>query len=211
MKYSVHSAFRPNEDFAYLYGLIIGDGSLPKGGSVRPNGKKQKRSQIYFVSDSEIFIKETYLPLFKKVFGLMPYYSLIKGKKNPLYFARIESKEAYELFLKYGFKNGKKSFIAEIPSFFPKKLHKYFLAGLLDTDGGKKGNSFGLTTASFKLDSFFINFLKKKKISFHSCPWKYNEKIYYQTYVKRNEAWKLLKYVPLKNKGKIEFIKSLPR
>lgn len=211
MRYVVQDGFKTDSNFAYLYGLLIGDGSLPKMASIRPNGKKQIRYPIYFVSDSEHFIKEIYLPLFKDVFGLLPYYSLVKNKKNPLYFARIESQDAYGKLLKYGFKNGKKSFIAEIPEFFSKKLHKYFLAGLLDTDGGKKGNSFGLTTASLKLDCFFIKFLKTKKIAFHSCPWKYKDKTYYQTYVKRDEAWKLLKYVPLKNKEKINFINSLPR
>ena len=211
MRYHVHNKFKPNADFAYLYGLLIGDGSLPKANTIRPNGKKQSRYLIYFFSNSKDFVEEVYLPLFKKVFGLLPSYSLVKNKKNPLYFVRIESLEVYNIFLKYGFKNGKKSFIAEIPEFFHSKLHKYFLAGLLDTDGGKKGNSFGLTTASQKLEIFFTNFLKTKNIPSHSCPWKYRDKIYYQTYVKRSEAWKLLKYVPLKNKEKINFINSLPR
>lgn len=62
-----------NIDLAYFCGLIIGDGSLPKGFSKRPNGKIQKRYEISFVSESLDFIINVYQPIFQKLFSIRPY------------------------------------------------------------------------------------------------------------------------------------------
>jgi len=62
-----------SNDLAYFCGLLIGDGSLPKGFSRRPNGKIQKRHEISFVTTSLDFIINIYQPLFEKLFGIKPY------------------------------------------------------------------------------------------------------------------------------------------
>ena len=198
---------RWNKDLAYLFGLLLGDGSLPISNTIRPNGKYQKRHFIYFISNSLEFVYETYLPLFKRVFNLAPYVMRRKEKKNPLYEVRIESKIAYEFLKNKGFTIGRKARIAKVPK-MPKKYEIYLLAGLLDTDGGKKGNGFGLSTASEYLASFCIEMFQKLKLSHHSCPWHYKDHIYHQIYVPKREMIRLLKAIPLKNKEKINFIRS---
>ncbi len=196
-----------SENLAYLFGLLLGDGSLPIANSRRPNGKYQKRYLIYFISDSLEFLDKIYIPLFKKLFGLTPKSYLIKSKKNPLFNCKIESKQVYGFLRKKGFCVGKKAKTAAIPK-MPKKYEIYLLAGLLDTDGGKKGNGFGLSTASENLALFCIKIFKELKLSFHSCPWHYNSHTYHQIYAHKKSFRKLLKAIPLKNTAKIDFINS---
>ncbi len=196
-----------NEDLAYLFGLLIGDGSLPNAKTIRPNGKYQTRYLIYFVSNSLKFLNEIYLPLFKKLFNLTPYILQIKGKKNPLYNGRIESKKVYEFLQRKGYIVGRKARIAEVPN-MPKKYQIYFLAGLLDTDGGKKGNGFGLSTASKYLALFCQEMFKKLEFRYNSCPWHYKDHIYHQVYVPGSEMHKILKAIPIRNIDKITFIKN---
>jgi intein/homing endonuclease len=211
MIYNVDLPKRWNEDLAYLFGLLLGDGSLPVTSSIRPNGKYQKRYMIFFVSNSKEFLEKVYIPLFKGLFGLAPRIELVKDKKNPLYSCRIESKRVYEFLEKRGFTMGRKAKIAKIPK-LPKKYYVNLLAGLLDTDGGKKGNGFGLCTASKYLAAFCIEVFEKLRLPHHSCPWSYNEHIYHQIYVGKKNMGKILKTIPLKNLGKIEYLKSyLPR
>ena len=196
-----------NQNLAYLFGLLIGDGSLPISNTIRPNGNYQKRHMIYFISSSLDFVKKIYIPIFKGLFNLTPYIALRKEKKNPLYEVRIESKILYNFLKNKGFTIGRKAKIAKVPN-MPKKYEIYFLAGLLDTDGGKKGNGFGLSTASPYLAEFCIKWFKKLKFRHNSCPWHYKDHIYHQVYVPKSEMFKLLKAIPLKNKEKIFFIRS---
>ena len=207
MLYLIKIPKRWDKDLAYLFGLLLGDGSLPETSSKRPNGKYQKRYQIQFFSNSILFLKKIYIPLFKKVFDLIPYISLVKNKINPLYNCRIESKLVYEEMKRLGYITGRKAKIAKIPN-LPKKYWVNILAGLLDTDGGKKGNGFGLSTASKYLAKFCINVFKSEKIPFRSCPWEHKNHIYHQIYVRKRDMQKILKTIPIKNKEKINFIKS---
>lgn len=198
---------RWNKELAYVFGLLLGDGSLPVANSIRPNGKYQKRHIIFFVSNSKEFLEEIYIPLFKELFGLTLKTELVKNKKNPLYVCRIESKRVYEFLKKKGFTIGRKAKIAKIPK-MPKKYEIYLLAGLLDTDGGKKGNGFGLSTASKYLAAFCIKIFKKLELRHNSCPWFYKDHFYHQIYVPKLEMGKLLKAIPIKNKDKIKFIQD---
>lgn len=201
---------RWNNDLAYFCGLILGDGSLPKAFTKRPNGKIQKRHLIYFFCNSLNFCKEVYIPLFVRLFNINPRLEIRKKKdRKILYNCPIESKKIY-LFLKNkGITTGKKAKIAKIPN-LPKKYYAPLLAGLLDTDGGKKGSGFGLSTASKYLAKFCDNMFKQFKFSYHSCPWKYNNHVYHQIYIHKKDFYKILKYIPLKNKEKVDFIKSAP-
>ena len=133
---------------------------------------------------------------------------MIRPKKNILYICTIESKTIYNFLNKeIGITNGKKAKIAKVPK-LTKKNHIYLLAGLLDSDGGRKGNCFGLSTASQELADFCINMFKRLNLSFHSCPWFYNNHYYHQIYVHKKDFYKLLRYVPLKNNEKITYLKS---
>ena len=100
---------------------------------------------------------------------------------------------------------GKKARIAKIPN-LPKEYFLFLLAGLLDTDGGKKGSGFGLSTASEYLAEFCENIFKELELSYASCPWFYKNHTYHQIYVHKKDFDNLLKYIPLKNEDKLKFI-----
>lgn len=197
-----------NKDLAYLFGLLLGDGSLPKAKSKRQNGEYQNRYIIHFFSSSKRFSEDIYIPLFKKVFGLMPNIEIRKRKdRNVIYNARIESIIIYNFLKKLGFTTGRKARTAKVPS-MPVKYKVCVLAGLLDTDGGKKGNGFGLSTASKNLALFCIKIFKKLDLPYHSTPWCYNNHIYHQIYMGKKNMYKILEQIPMKNKEKITYLKS---
>ena len=211
MKYKPTLPKKWNSDLAYISGLLIGDGSMPKTKSKRKNGKFQQRYHIYFMSEFKYFIDNIYNPIFLSLFSLKPWTEIKIRKGNKLYISRIESKEVYEFFQNLGFTTGRKARIATVPK-MPKKYHPYFLAGLFDTDGGKKGSGFGLCTASKSLALFCIDMFKRYNIPFHSCPWKYKDHIYHQIYVKKGDMQKVLKAFPIRHLDKINFIKmNTPR
>jgi len=211
MIYKINLPKRWNEDLAYLFGLLLGDGSLPRTKSKRPTGKYQVRYMIYFFSNSLKFLEEVYVPLFSNLFGIKPKIKLVPNKINPLYNCRIESKVIYQFFEKKGYISGRKAKIAKVPK-MPKKYHSNLLAGLFDTDGGKKGGGFGLSTASENLALFCIEMFKKNNIPYTSCPWHYHDHVYHQVYVNKPHMSKILKTIPIKNEDKIRFINSyVPR
>ena len=205
MKYNPCLPKEWNEDLAYIFGLLLGDGSLPCSYTKRPNGEYQKRHIIHFFSKDRDFIYKVYLPLFKKLFNLTPVVK-VRKRDSILYYATIESKILYTFLRDKGFTIGRKAKIAKIPN-LPSIYHLDLLAGLLDTDGGKKGNGFGLSTASKYLAEFCENIFKNLKLPYNSCPWKYRDHIYHQVYVPGKKMYKLLEHIPLKNKGKISFLK----
>lgn len=197
-----------NKDMAYLFGLLLGDGSLPNSNTMRPNGKRQKRYVICFVSDSKEFMLKTYQPLFKKVFGLEPKMTpRFRDNRNILYESRIESKILYAFLVKMGYTSGRKARIATIPV-MPNKYHASLLAGLLDTDGGKKGNGFGLSTASLHLAKFCEEMFRKLGLPYNSCPWRHKDHVYHQVYVPKSSMHKILKSIQIQNKDKIEYLQS---
>ena len=200
-----------SNDLAYFCGLLIGDGSLPKGFSRRPNGKIQKRHEISFVTTSLDFIINIYQPLFEKLFGIKPYIVRWKDKRRrkELFYCRVESKMLYNfLTKKLGILSGRKARIVYIPK-MPNKYKIHFLAGLLDTDGGKKGSGFGISTASKKLSNFIEKMFSNLKLNYHYCPWKFKDHIYHQIYLNKENSVKILNIVPFKNKEKISFINQL--
>ena len=197
-----------NNDLAYLFGLLLGDGSLPKSKTIKPNGDYQDRYIIHFFSNSKNFSEEVYIPLFIRLFSISPRLDVRKIKnRNVLYDVRIESIMIYKFLEKIGFTTGRKAKIAKVPN-IPNKYKVYVLAGLLDTDGGKKGNGFGLSTASEYLASFCIKIFEKYKLPYHSTPWYYNNHIYHQIYIGKKNMHQILEYIPIKNEDKIKYIKS---
>ncbi|MCD4666715.1 hypothetical protein K8R47_02805 [archaeon] len=208
MKYKPKLPNKFNDEFAYFCGLILGDGSLPLAKSKRPNGKYQKRHIIHFYCNSLNFIEKVYYPLFKKLFEVSPrIISIKRPKKNIMYNCSIESKEIYNFLNEKGLTLGKKAKIGKIPK-IPKKYYPSLLAGLLDTNGGKKGNGFGLSTASNDFANFCVKIFKKFNMSHHSCPWNYKDYIYHQIYVHKKDFHKILKHIPLKNIEKIKYLNA---
>jgi hypothetical protein len=197
-------------DLAYICGLLTGDGTLPNRISKHPSGRIQKRYEIAFISEKLDFIKEIYQPIFENIFGLKPYITqVIPDGKKPNFRCRIESKEIY-LYLteKLKLSSGKKARIAKVP-IMPKELEIYFLAGLLDTDGGKKGSGFGFTTASPYLAEFVTQKFAELSLNFNSCPWTFKGYTYHQIYVPKTKLHNFLSLIPIRNNEKIETIKAL--
>jgi hypothetical protein len=197
-------------DLAYLCGLLIGDGTLPARTGKYASGRIQKRYEIAFISEKVDFIKEVYQPIFENIFGVKPYITKVTiGRKKPIFQCRIESKIIY-LYLtgKLKLSSGKKARTAKVPT-TPKEFEIYFLAGLLDTDGGKKGSGFGFTTASPYLAEFVINKFKELNLKFNSCPWTFNEYTYHQIYVPKTKLRNFLSLIPIRNNEKIETIRVL--
>lgn len=197
-----------NKDLAYFCGLITGDGSLPHALTKRPNGKLQERHIINFYCTSIEFLEKVYQPLFVRLFAIKPKIYVQKKSKNLIvYNCRIESKTFFKFLEKIGLTTGKKARVTTIPNSLKNyKLH--FLAGLLDTDGGKKGNGFGLSTASEALAFFCSKTFKELNLSYHSCPWLYKGHVYHQIYVHKKDFLRMLKHIPIQNKDKINFIKE---
>ncbi|MBD3252845.1 hypothetical protein GF386_03885 [Candidatus Pacearchaeota archaeon] len=208
MRYKIKLPRAWNKDLAYLFGLLLGDGSLPKTSSLRANGEYQKRHHIYFFSVFKDFHEEVYIPLFYSLFGISPRSDVQKNRDKMIYNCRIESQDIYEYLVMLGFSNGRKARLAKVPD-IPKKYEVCVLAGLLDTDGGKKGHSFGFTTASKYLASFCKRIFDSFSIKYNYCPWIYNGWTYHQIYISRYDVCKLLKIVPLRNKHKISYLKSI--
>jgi hypothetical protein len=201
-----------SEDLAYLCGLLTGDGTLPNRVLKHKSGRLQRRYEIVFISEKLDFIKEVYQPIFKELFGIPPYITTdIKNRKKPKYMCRLESKILYNYLsdtLKLS--SGKKARIAKVPP-MPKELEIYFLAGLLDTDGGKKGSGFGFTTASPYLAEFVSQKFKELDFQFKSTPWKFKEYVYHQIYVPRKKLQNFDSLIPLRNKEKIEVVERLTK
>ena len=196
-----------NKELAYLFGLLLGDGSLPISKTKRENGRLQNRYFIYFWSNNKEFLEDLYVPIFKKLFLLEPRIERLNHKINDFYNCRIESKHIYLYLASLGFTLGRKARIAKVPN-LPSEFRYDLLAGLLDTDGGKKGSGFGLSTASEELAIFCSDLFRELDLPFHSCPWKYKGHMYHQIYVRRKGFLKLLEHIPIRNKEKINFLKT---
>lgn len=210
MKYNVNLPKWSN-DLAYFCGLIVGDGSLPKGFSRRPNGNIQRRYEISFVSASLDFILNVYQPLFMNLFGIKPYIVRWKDrrKRKEMFYCRIESKTLYNFLVrKLGMICGRKARIAS-PLDMPEKYKVYFLAGLLDTDGGRKGSAFGFSTASKNLSDFVMESFLKLKLNPNYSIWNFKDYGYHQIRLNKKDSIKILNLIPLRNKEKIEFISTL--
>jgi hypothetical protein len=185
-----------SNDLAYFCGLIIGDGSLPKSHSKRPNGKAQIRYEISFVSESLDFILTVYRPLFERLFGIKPYVVRWKGKgKKEIFYCRVESINLYAFLTeKLGMISGRKARIAS-PISMPEKYKKFFLAGLLDTDGGKKGSGFGFSSASENLSNFVMESFQNLGLEPRHSLWNFNNYDYHQIWLNKRDSIKIQKSI----------------
>jgi hypothetical protein len=80
--------------------------------------------------------------------------------------------------------SGRKARIAS-PISMPEKYKISFLAGLLDTDGGKKGSGFGFSTASTNLSNFVMESFQKLGFKPRHSLWNFNNYDYHQIWLNR--------------------------
>ena len=122
-----------NEEICEFIGAFIGDGYLGNYG-------KTKNQYVLGISGNqeldEDYIKTYLVPLLKRNFKNINPRLYYRKDENTL-MLRINSKELYTLFLNLGFNPGKKAHNIVIPEkiFNNKKLMKYVVRGIFDTDG----------------------------------------------------------------------------
>ena len=193
-----------NKNIAYLTGVIMGDGNITI--ISRKDISKYPRTRIRIYNSSEYLLKELN-GLFKDSFN---YNGIISKKKDKnCYILEINSKIICSYFINFiGLKAEKKTNL-NIPRHVKKKeFFKYFLAGLMDTDGFYTSGTFGimmngsnepfLEDIRLLSDTFYnLDFLApmKSKIVFNG---KIHDRV--QMNLSRYSIDKFRKTIPLQNK-----------
>ena len=163
-------------DLAYLAACVICDGHL----------KKDKYRLVFEVADENVIKKFT--NIYNKLFCANEIYKIRNEKrtdrKTP-YRIVINGKPVVILFERFfEIPRGKKSHLVCVPNVIKESntnIKSSFLAGVFDTDGGKRGKQLGLTSASkvfrddlcLLINEFNVNPCKDQWLN------KKNGKIYY--------------------------------
>ncbi len=136
---------------AYLAGAIVGDGHITKGLKTKHSYFHRAIIEIGDKSYAELLLK-----MFKE---LVPTTTTVKVRyrtgRQPLYTVAMNNKSFFH-FLVFDLKipTGAKSKIVCVPNKIKcasEDVKSAFLAGIFDTDGGKRGKTIGLTSASLQL------------------------------------------------------------
>lgn len=201
-----------NEKTAYLAGVIAGDGHIS-------NAKKSKKDNSLDYRISIEVCEEGFLDtIYKMVTSIIETKSIIKKRcikgKQDLFSFQFRNKDFhYFLSVDLGIPKGVKSHCVRIPKKIVESvdLHKYFLAGLFDTDGGRRGRGIGFTSASKDLIDNTSALLETIRIKHSKEKWlnKKYKKEYFGIRIPKKEIDKFLKEVPLQNKRKLKEIKIL--
>lgn len=186
---------------AYLAGAIVGDGHITKGFKTKNSCYNRATIQIVDKSYAEMLLK-----MFKE---LVPTKTTVKVRyrtgHKPLYSVTINNKSLFH-FLVFDLKipMGAKSRIVCIPERIKcasDEVKVAFLAGIFDTDGGKRGKTIGLTSASLQLICDVQDFLLHFDILSSFEVWR-NKKydcFYYGLKIKRGSIDTFLRSVPVQD------------
>ncbi|MBR9683893.1 hypothetical protein GOV03_05130 [Candidatus Woesearchaeota archaeon] len=196
---------------AYLAGVIIGDGHISNSTKSKTDLSKDYRIGI------ELSGKEYLEYLIKLIKDIIITKSTLReskrrGKKR-LYFLFRNKSFFYFLTEDLRIPNGAKSKRVFVPEKIKNSnliIKKNFIAGLFDTDGGFRGGGIGFTSASEELTTGTSDLLKLLGIAHSGDKWlnkKYGQ-IYYGIRIYKKEIDNFLNMVPLRNKEKLEKIKS---
>ena len=206
-KYKIKIA-KLNKNIAYLVGVIMGDGNITI--ISRKDVSKYPRTRIRIYNSSIPLLKMLQM-LFKDSFN---YSGIITKKKDKnCYILEINSKIICSYFINFIGLKAEKKINLKIPIHVKKKeFFKYFLAGLMDTDGFYTCKTFGIMMAgsnedflkNIKLLSkslhglFFLNPMKSKLI--------FNEKVFerVQMNLSRKSVIDFYRIIPLKNNKWVE-------
>lgn len=151
-----------NPELLYFLGVIVGDGSLP----IKHNGDKKRSFVITIEKANEKFIVSVLKPLAERLFGVKWSITtrLREGRKQTwcLY---LYSKAVYRFLVdRFGLPEGEKSRKIRMPlkiRNLSSQQRLPFLAGVMDTDWGVQGNSFGTHCSSKMLLVDIRNALKE--------------------------------------------------
>ncbi len=196
-----------NNNLAYLAGAIIGDGHLYKGNKSKNSPYKDYRIHIETINKEYTSLLLDYIKTIIKTKTSVKKRIDKRTNRKIRYYIQVRNKQLYkflseELKIPIGKKSGKVNIPDEI---LKNKIYsEWFIAGLYDTDGGKRGHTIGFTTKSKKLIDQTSLLLNKFKISHLKEKWnnqKYN-KDYYGIRLHKKSIDTFLKKFPLQNKSK---------
>ncbi len=203
-----------DEDMAYLIGTIVGDGHISNNTKSKTDLSKDYQITIELTNCE--YLKEIE-SLFKEFINTKSTtYSLKKreGKQQSWVF-RFRNKEVYLYLTKaIGIPCGSKTSKLFVPDCIMKNnkhIKKSFIAGLFDTDGGKRGGSIGFSMKSEQLQKDTSDLLKEFKIKHYNEKWlnKRYQLYYYGIKLSKKFTAMFLYEVPLRNKSKFNEILNL--
>ena len=199
-----HSKFKVklpkmDEKLFYFAGIVLGDGNVC--GSIRASGHRRFRIKIEKLRTK---FSEFCLPkLIEEVFGFKPPMYFWK-KKSETVEIDINSKIVSRILTNvFGFSYGKKidkpvDFVLQ----FPERLQLYFIAGLLDTDGGYSGKTFAFCNSSKKMVLYVKNFMEKRNIPTRFYAQKKGPFEWFLLFVPARSRQRFLETFPLMNERK---------
>lgn len=188
-----------DEKFFYLTGVIYGDGHI--SGHFSKKGNQNFRIAI---EKGKSAYSEFFLPkLITEVFGIKPRLYFRK-RVGEMVSVTVYSKLISRILTKLcGFSCGKKSdSVIDFMSKLSNELQIAFVTGLLDTDGGKSGNSFAFCSSSEKTALFVKKSLESKGIATKSYFQQYGKYSWHQVLVLAKDKNKFLNEFQLKNERK---------
>jgi intein/homing endonuclease len=197
----IHLPKKLTNNLAYFIGVIYGDGWI-----------NSEVNRIGLDKGNFIFLKEVYSPLLFDLFNL----KLRITKAHRSWRVCFKNKILWDLLIHVFEISANKSRTSRVPEIIKHsnlEIQKAFLAGLLDTDGGSRGNSFGFTTASKILNEEVIILMKLLDIPVSIDSWfnkKYNS-YYYGWRLKKSDCKLLREQIPLKNKKRLVLLSNLCR
>jgi intein/homing endonuclease/energy-coupling factor transporter ATP-binding protein EcfA2 len=130
-----------NEDFGYLLGSLLGDGSVNK-----------KTYRVDFIS-SDFDIIERCICILKDIFDIHIEFKVVKNRNIPTWRFFFHSKEFIHLLdsIQYNFGIANTKEIPEVILQSPLTVQKAVLQGLYDTDGGVSLSTINFTTTSYNM------------------------------------------------------------
>lgn len=201
-----------NKETAYLAGVIVGDGHISN--ATKSKKDKSPDYRIHIEVCEEEFLKTIYEMIISIIKTKSPVKKKTKENKQDLFYFQFRNKSFhYFLTVDLEISKGKKSHIVRVPEkiFTSINLQRHFLAGLFDTDGGRRGKGIGFTSASKGLVDDTSQILENIDIIHRKEKWmnKKYEKEYFGIRIPQKEIDKFLNIVPVQNKTKLKKIQTL--
>ena len=198
-----------NEETAYIAGVIVGDGHISNTHKANLTKSKDYKIAIEVIDLGFLKKVETSIKSVIQTKSTIKKRPKNRGNRKSLYYFNFRNKSFYYFLTDtLGIPAGRKCSSVRIPQkiFICMSLQKHFIAGLFDTDGGIRGNTIGFTSASKLLMDDVGMILKNWGFRFYSEKWlnqKY-QRNYYGIKIYKRDSDRFLKYLPLKNKEKLE-------
>lgn len=192
-----------DEKLLYFVGVVYGDGHISP--TIRKRATTQSYRQCRVVIQKGVSkYSEYYLPsVIEEIFSIKPKL-YFRTRISRLISITINSKIVSRIFTNvFHFVHGKKSdAVIDFIRQFPDNLQLAFITGLLDTDGGKSGDSFAFCSSSEKTALYVKDFFEQKLLPTKLYYQQYGKYSWYQVRIPIRGKAKFLETFPLKNERK---------